>query len=265
MHVIAVTNQKGGVGKTSTALSIAAELATQGKRVLVVDMDPQENLTLGLRPAVPEDGPSLYEVLTSRTGLSEAAYPVEDERLERLRVVPAGPCLSRAEGELYGQVGFDEVLKYKLRAVREAYDVAVLDCPPSLGALTVNAIGAANLVVVPVQCEYFSARGVVKLMEVVDLVRERRNPDLQVRVVPTLFDRRNNICRAVLAELRKAFPGEVSDVVVGVDTRMRESQARGEPICLYAPRSRASVAYAALAGEVTSLFETRGAHHVQAA
>jgi chromosome partitioning protein len=143
--------------------------------------------------------------------------------------------------------------------------VVVLDCPPSLGALTINALGAADLVLAPVQCEFFSARGVVKLVELVRLVRERRNPDLLLRLVPTLYDKRNNICRAVLAELRKQFPGEVSDVVVGIDTRVRESQARGRPITLDAPRSRAAVAYTALADEVRATLQPAGARRAQAA
>lgn len=249
MQVIAITNQKGGVGKTTTALTLASELALAGKRVLVIDMDPQENLSMGLSVEVPADEPTLYEVLTRKTPLAEATYSVPEPRLENLHVVPAGPYLARAESELPGQIGFDEILKHRLRAT-VGYDYAVLDAPPSLGALTINAVGAADLVLSPVQCEFFSARGVVKLLDVVDVVRERRNPDLKFRVVPTLYDKRNNICRAVLAELKKQFGHEVSEVSVGIDTRVRESQARGLPLGLYAPKSRAAVAYRALAHEV---------------
>jgi len=265
MHVIAVSNQKGGVGKTTTALSLASSLALTGKRVLCVDMDPQGNLSCGLGVEVPDGGTTLYEVMTTRSSLASAAYPVPHRGMENLEVVPAGPRLARAEVELMGQVGFDEVLKHKLTA-QDGWDVAVLDCPPSLGALTINAIGAADLVLSPVQCEFFSARGVVKLVEVVELVRQRRNPRLMFRVVPTLYDRRNNICRAVLAELRKEFGHEVSSVVVGVDTRMREAQAQATPICLYSPRSRSSLAYEALARELYSIFSApQGGLHVQAA
>jgi chromosome partitioning protein len=251
MQVIAVTNQKGGVGKTTTALAIASELALAGQRVIAIDMDPQGNMTLGL--GLPDDdGPSLYEVLTSKTTLDEAARNVPHPALGNLRVVPAGPRLARAESELVGQIGFDELLKHALRRCEDV-DVAVLDCPPSLGALTINAVGAADLVLAPVQCEFFSARGAVKLVEIVELVRERRNPDLRFRVVPTLYDQRNNICRAVLTELRRQFGVEVSATTVGIDTRIRESQARGIPIGLYAPRSRGALAYRALAGEIRAL------------
>ncbi|MGE0713561.1 MAG: ParA family protein [Planctomycetota bacterium] len=257
MKVVAVTNQKGGVGKTTTALALAAELALAGQRVLAIDLDPQGNLGMGI--GVEDGEPTVYEVLTARVPLDEAARPVRGRRLGRLRVVPAGPRLARAEGELLGQIGFDELLKRSLGRCESA-DVAVLDCPPSLGALTINAVGAADLVVAPVQCEFFSARGAMKLLEIVELVRERRNPELAFRVVPTLFDQRNNICRAVLNELRREFGEEVSATTVGVDTRVRESQARQLPIGVYAPRSRAAVAYRALAAEVSALLVQEVAH-----
>jgi chromosome partitioning protein len=263
MRVIAVANQKGGVGKTTTALSLAACLAQNGQRVLAIDLDPQENLTMGVGLEGVE-GPTLFEVLTQKISLSEAAHPSPHQGLETLSVVPAGPRLAQAEAELFGQIGFDEVLKTRLRGEAEDWDVVILDCPPSLGALTINAMSAADMALVPVQCEFFSARGVVKLLDVVEVVRERRNPNLALRVVPTLYDRRNNICRAVLAELRKEFGAEVSQVTIGIDTRVRESQAHGLPISVYAPRSRASLAYEALACEVNTITSSRG-FHVQAA
>ena len=265
MHVVAVANQKGGVGKTTTSLSVSAALAKSGKRVLAIYIDPQGNTAMGLGFFSEPPGPTLYEVLTGPTSLADAAQGSDLPGLETLEVVSAGPRLARAESELVGQVGFDELLKHKLRGEDERWDVAVLDCPPSLGALTINALGAADLVLAPVQCEFFSARGVVKLVELVRLVRERRNPELRLRLVPTLYDKRNNICRAVHAELRKQFPGEVSQVVVGVDTRIRESQARGRPIAIDAPRSRGAVAYAALAKEIRTALEPNGVRHAQAA
>ena len=263
MRVIAVANQKGGVGKTTTALSLAASLAQSGQRVLAIDMDPQENLGMGLGLEGLE-GPCLYDVLARKTPLAEAAVRSPHEGLEHLWIVQAGPRLAQAEAELFGQIGFDEVLKSRLRADAGRWDVVVLDCPPSLGALTINAMSAADMALVPVQCEFFSARGVVKLLDVVEVVRERRNPNLLLRVVPTLYDQRNNICRAVLAELRKEFGDEVAQATIGVDTRVREAQAHGLPISVYAPRSRASLAYEALACEVNGIITSRG-FHVQAA
>ena len=260
MHVVAVANQKGGVAKTTTALSVAASLAREGKRVLAVDLDPQGNLSMGagLSPDLPP--PSLAEVLTTRMAVAEAAREVPWRELAGLHVLPAGTRLAQAEAELYGQPGFDEVLKAKLRAAAGRWDVAVLDCPPSLGPLTVNALGAADLVLTPVQCEFFSARGVARLLDVVELVRERRNPELAMRLVPVLFDPRNRISKLVLDELREQFGPSVSAITVGIDTKVRESQAQGKPLAVAAPRSRAGEAYAALGRELVALLAERRTH-----
>lgn len=264
MHVIAVANQKGGVAKTTTCQSLAAAFAQQGRRVLAVDLDPQANLAIGFSIDAEPATASTYEVLTTRgVSLEQAALPAPIRGLERLAVVPAGARLAQAEAELLGQVGFDEVLKHRLRAAAGSFDLALIDCPPSLGALTINALGAADLVIVPVQCEFFSARGVVKLLDLVDLVRERRNPSLAVRLVPTLYDQRNGICKQVLGELRREFGDEVSQVAVGVDTRVREAQARGLPVTTYAPGARASEAYRALARDVGALLEARAGQTMQ--
>jgi chromosome partitioning protein len=250
LHVLAVSNQKGGVAKTTTAVSLAAEVARRGQRVLAVDLDPQSNLTLafGLDPDAFR-GKSSYDLLSHRDVAVESVA-VAAEGVRGVSIVPSEVRLAQAEKELYGEVGFDELLKRKLDACAERYDVVVLDCPPSLGLLTVNALAAATLCVVPVQCEFFSAKGVVRLLELVTVIRERRNPALALHVVPTLYDPRNNICRAVLKELKQQFPGELSRVAIGVDTRLREAAAAGLPIAVFAPRSRASLAYGELAKEV---------------
>ena len=257
---LAVANQKGGVAKTTTCQTLAAAFAQDGRRVLAVDLDPQANLALGVGLTDPEPGqPTTYDVLASRgVGLAQAARPAPIPGLERLSVVAAGARLAQVEAELLGQVGFDEVLKHRLRAVSDAFDVALLDCPPSLGALTINALGASDLVVVPVQCEFFSTRGVGKLLDLVDLVRERRNPRLGVRLVPTLYDQRNGICKQVLQELRRELGEDVSPITIGVDTRVREAQARGVPVTVHAPSTRASKEYRELARDLAVLLEARG-------
>ncbi len=250
MYVIAVSNHKGGVAKTTTSLSVASCLAQRGNRVLAIDLDPQGNLGTGLGPEAEKGTPTINAVLRGKVTARRAARKVPHAGLELMRVITADVRLAQIEGWLYGKVGYDEVLKKTLAFAEKTCDYVVLDCPPSLGALTLNAIGAADVVLAPVQCEYFSARGVASLNEMVDLVREMRNPDLGFHVIPTLYDKRNRICRQVLEKIRKDFPRNVSNVVVGIDTRMREAQAKGVPPCIYTPSSRASLAYEALTLEL---------------
>jgi chromosome partitioning protein len=246
MRTIAISNQKGGVAKTTTAISLAAALAERGRRVLAIDMDPQANLTVGLGKNPDELDSTMFHVLSGAP--LEAAIAATEE--PRLWLAPADLTLAGAEKRLFGEIGFDEILRTKLRAVETRFDDVLIDCPPSLGLLTINAITAANSVIVPVQCEYFSARGLGQLLEIAAAVREKRNPSLELRVLPTLYDRRNRVCREILKELRAAFPGEVFSTVIGIDTRLRESCAEGRPITAFAPETRAALEYRALAAEL---------------
>lgn len=248
MFVVAVSNHKGGVGKTTTALCLATALARKGRRVVAVGLDAQGNLAQGAGVGVVE-GPSMFELLRGKARAREVARAVPHPGLELLRVIPAGRRLFQAEGWLYTRVGYEEVLRERLADLHKTCELAVLDCSPSLGAVTTSAICAADLVLVPVQCEAFALQGVESLLELVELARGR-NPALEVLLVPTLFDQRNRICRDVLARLRARHGERVSQVVVGVDTRVRDAQARSLPLCLYAPGSRADVAYAQLASEL---------------
>jgi chromosome partitioning protein len=257
MRVITISNQKGGVAKTTTAISLAAALAEKGRRVLAVDLDPQSNLTMGLGVDPEKLARSVFHVLLGECAAEAAIVPTAWRGLSAL---PAELVLAGAEKRLYGEIGFDEILRTRLRPLAAArrFDYAVVDCPPSLGLLTVNAIAAAQTVLVPVQCEFFSARGLGQLMEIAETVREKRNPGLVLRVLPTLFDQRNRICREILAELKRAFPMNLTASVIGIDTRIRESAAAGKPITSFDGRARASAEYRALAAEVIAE-ETRPA------
>lgn len=258
MRVFTISNQKGGVAKTTTAISLAAALAERSRRVLAIDMDPQANLTMGLGKDPDALPVTMFHVLTGRP-LEAAVVPTE---VAGLALAPADLTLAGAEKRLFGEIGFDEILRSKLRPFEGRFDDVVIDCPPSLGLLTVNAITAATVVIVPVQCEYFSARGLGQLLEIASTVREKRNPTLAVRVLPTLYDRRNRVCREILAELRSAFPSEVLSTVIGIDTRLRESCAEGRPITEFAPETRAAAEYRALAAELCAAApgETARAH-----
>lgn len=251
-HVLAISNQKGGVAKTTSALTIAAQFAKSGKRVLAIDLDSQANLTLGLglgSKIRDRSSQTILDVLLEDCLLSEAFCKTKHKGLETLTLIPANRRLARAETELKGQVGFDALLRDQL-AELEDFDCVVLDCPPSLGVLTMNALVAADRVLVPVQCEFFSISGLASLLDLVKVVKKRRNEALQLTILPTLYDRRNRICRDLLAELRKRFQEQLSGVVIDVDTRLREAAADGRPISLFAPKSRANKQYASLAKEL---------------
>jgi len=249
MRTITISNQKGGVAKTTTAVALGAALAEKGRRVLAIDMDPQSNLTMGLGLEPERLETSIYEVLLGECAAAEA---IQATGVEGISILPAHLTLAGAEKRLYGEIGFDEILRSRLKPLAESgtYDYVVIDCPPSLGLLAVNAMTAASMVMVPVQCEYFSARGLGQLLEIAETVREKRNPELVVRILPTLFDRRNRICREILQELRRSFPLNLFTSVIGVDTRLRESAAAGTPITRFAPETRAAAEYRALATEI---------------
>lgn len=248
-RMIAVTNQKGGVGKTTTAVNLSACLAALGKRVLMVDIDPQRNATSGLGLEVAPDAVTLYDLLTDeQADIGAATMPTQTENLF---CVPGSIELSGAEIELVDVPGREFLLKKLLDPVREQYDYIFIDCPPSLSLLTLNALTAADSMLVPIQCEYYALEGVGQLMNTLMLVRKRLNPELKVEgVVLTMYDSRTNLSEQVAEEVRRYFREHLFKTTIPRNVRLSEAPSHGQPIHLYDPRSTGAQAYLALAKEL---------------
>ena len=245
--IIAVTNQKGGVGKTTTAINLSACVAEAGRRTLLVDIDPQGNATSGLGKAG-EGELSVYDVLVEG---SPAADAVLDTGYDGLKLIPSGIELAGAEIELVGIEDRERLLKNALDALRPDYDYIFVDCPPSLGLITLNALTAADSVLVPIQCEYYALEGVGQLMNTVKLVKKRLNPELKVEgIVLTMFDARTNLGAQVVQEVRGHFAGEVFSTLIPRNVRLSEAPSYALPIHLYDPKCSGTVAYRQLAGEL---------------
>ena len=244
MRVIACANQKGGVGKTTTVVSIAAYLASEGQRVLLVDLDPQGNATSGLgidRAALPV---SVYEVLLAGTPVAAATTP---SGIDGLSILPSTRDLAGAEVELVPVIGRERKLRAILQGVAEDFDFVLLDCPPSLGLLTVNALTAADGVLIPLQCEYYALEGLGQLLATVDLVRSHLNPGLQLTgIVLTMHDGRTSLAADVAADVRAHLGSQVFEAVVPRSVRLAEAPSYGQPIATYSPSSRGALAYQAI-------------------
>lgn len=246
-RIVAVVNQKGGVGKTTTLLNLGAYLSRLGCKTLLVDLDPQGNLTSGLGIRKELVRTSSYDCLIRAVPVRHAALPTE---LEMLEIVPASVDLAGAEVELVTSDRRESRLKEALAAVRTAYDLILVDSPPSLGLLTVNAMTAADEVLIPIQCEYYALEGLSQLLRTVELVQRQLNPALRIGgVLLTMYDGRTNLSEQVAAEVRAYFGETVSRIVVPRSVRLAESPSHGKPIMLYDPQSRGAMAYEALAIE----------------
>ena len=249
MKIYAIVNQKGGVGKTTSVISLAAYLA-QNYRVLVVDIDPQANATSGMGFDKTEDHPSVYDVLLGDTAVYDAI--VRHDNLKNVDVLPSAPGLAGAEVELVSTIGREYRLRERLSQVEDRYDYVLIDCPPSLGLLTINALTAArDGVLIPVQCEYLALEGLSQLAQTVQMVKQYLNPTLEIRgLIMTMYDSRTNLSRQVVEEVKNYFPGKVFRAIIPRNVRLSEAPSYGEPINVYAPTSSGALAYKYLAAEI---------------
>ncbi len=245
---IAVANQKGGVGKTTTAVNLAAFLAIEGYRVLLVDCDPQGNASSGMGINRKRLSFCLYNLLIEDVEINKV---ISRTKVDGLFMLPATIQLAGAELELANRDGREFILSRALQSAGEIYDYIILDCPPSLGLLTINALTASDTVMIPLQCEYYALEGLSQLMDTIQLVKKRLNPGLKIEgIVFTMFDGRTNLSIQVVDEVKKHFRKELYRTVIPRNVRLSEAPSHGKPIALYDPRSRGAEVYRDLAREV---------------
>lgn len=255
-RIIAIANQKGGVGKTTTAINLSACLAEKGKKVLTIDIDPQGNCTSGLGVEKSELEYTVYDLILSRCSLEDCLV---ENAIENVSVIPSSINLAGAEIELIGIEDKEYILKGYIDKIRDNYDYIIIDCPPSLNTLTVNAMTTANSVLVPIQCEYYALEGLTQLLHTINLVSERLNPDLYMEgVVFTMFDARTNLSLEVVENVKENLNQTIYKSIIPRNVKLAEAPSHGKPINLYDPKCSGTEAYRDLAEEVIESGEENG-------
>jgi len=251
-ETLAVVNQKGGVGKTTTSVNLGSFLADSGHSTLIIDLDPQANASSGLGIKVPEGEKSLYELLIGQAKLSEVIRKTD---VKGMHIIPATPDLAGGAIELMDQPHREYRLRRIVRALSKHYQFILIDCPPSLGLLTVNGLCAADRLLIPVQCEFYALEGLNQLLQTVELVRAHLNPQLQVLgAVLTMYDRRTALSRRIVREVRKTFPGHVFESMIPRNVELAEAPSEGKSILQYDPYSKGAKAYEFLSEELLALY-----------
>lgn len=247
-RIIAIANQKGGVGKTTTAINLSASLASLGKKVLAIDMDPQGNMSSGLGVDKNEVEKTVYDLIIGNIGIEECIY---EEVIENLDVLPSNIDLSAAEIELIGVDNKEYILRGEVNKVKEKYDFIIIDCPPALSMLTINAMTTSDSVLVPIQCEYYALEGLSQLIHTIELVQERLNPELEIEgVVFTMYDARTNLSLQVVENVKDNLNQNIYKTIIPRNVRLAEAPSYGMPINLYDPKSKGTESYLLLAEEV---------------
>lgn len=251
MKVIAIANQKGGVGKTTTAVNLSACLAKKGQRVLLVDCDPQGNSTSGVGVDKRRCEKTVYDVLI---GGAEAKDSIVKTPYENLSICPSNISLSGAEIELVSEMGRETKLKNAIESVKDEYDIVLIDAPPSLGLITINVLTASDSVIVPIQCEYYALEGVSQLMSTIKKVKQVMNPSLEIEgILMTMFDSRTNLSIQVIEEVKKFFPNKVYKTLIPRNVRLSEAPSFGKPIIYYDIASKGAESYLDLADEILGI------------